>query len=765
MSSIIKLVYGSEIKREIVEGKYHQTTSTTRLRETVNAIFEKNKWQPDLFASLKKSAIKSILKKMISEQKAQNLPVLFKKAEELMQESKLKHPLMPEQIHQLCKTLHKEFATYPEFEISYLLRNQSAVKKYLVHHHIITSKDGSIEVHEKYNKAQLQKMYDVMHTSSVATQNEVSEETKCLATVIAEKGYADRIAEKGIDDRIKIKKQRLERLDREIHKKMLFESVAKTPYRDVLSEIQRMDPTALSLQPQRDEELDRKTYRTLLSKSAVKMSYEEILSEIQRMDPTLSLYPMYLRLCSFEKDRSRQQSQPNIMKPGTEINHIPTLYPENISDSSAKRIAHFLSFIASSKDANKIEERLKALTSIDRLDILFLHQLTANNPSLRKVNFEQAAGYLPTRNQAGLDAKILKTLLELEENPIFIQIFEKETMNILQNLENHVCKQDYHEEFAQDMHRGSKKISLSENSTVLISGTFDRDAHNNSPIELFSLGQANPKKIDPLKSDINFESLREEHLKNFASDLNKFAQNDSSLFTILQGLLTQTFQNLITRKTLAAVAKSFGIPEGDSSMLGFYVELNPQKKTFKYLSEHRIQASYEIEIVIKTVAVNSDKKAISKLSGISIVIDKKNGVWECSPSFKELINTLIKLRQIHQEIVNEEEKAKAKLQDVKGQLKKDKGNSVLREQHLLLANKLFLLVEEGKWLTKQYAQEFKKLSPNLQALHDNYVAESMDQTAESVLAEMTNEKKRGNLYANSKHIDHELIALQRMKTS
>ncbi|MBX3719898.1 MAG: hypothetical protein KF898_09655 [Parachlamydiales bacterium] len=157
MAFIIKLFYGSEIKSEIENGSYDSIADATDLDKTVIDIFNKNGWQPDFWESEKKAAIKSVLKDCLFERKTGLVPSLLNAAQSLIMADKIPLPLTPDSADQLCQKLRriKPYNVFKPHEISYILRNYSAVISVLQKDQIISiSPKGRILLNDNLNDHQ-----------------------------------------------------------------------------------------------------------------------------------------------------------------------------------------------------------------------------------------------------------------------------------------------------------------------------------------------------------------------------------------------------------------------------------------------------------------------------------------------------------------------------------------------------------------------------------------------------------------------------------
>lgn len=136
----IKLFYGDEIRTEIENGRHHIYTDATKLDQTVDTIFRDNKWEQDSWTAAKKAAIKDVLKDSLTERKQELLPNLLQAAKLIMMANGIKLPLTPEAVNDLSERLHRisSYGVFKPYEISYILRNFSAVTNQLAADHIIT---------------------------------------------------------------------------------------------------------------------------------------------------------------------------------------------------------------------------------------------------------------------------------------------------------------------------------------------------------------------------------------------------------------------------------------------------------------------------------------------------------------------------------------------------------------------------------------------------------------------------------------------------
>lgn len=136
----IKLFYGSEIRSEIENGRHHVTADATNLDKTVDDIFQTNQWQQDSSTTAKKAAIKDVLKDSLWERKQELLPNLLQSAQTFMIADQIKLPLTLEDSDVLSKKLQQTrlYKAFKPYEISYILRNFSAVRDLLAHDQIIT---------------------------------------------------------------------------------------------------------------------------------------------------------------------------------------------------------------------------------------------------------------------------------------------------------------------------------------------------------------------------------------------------------------------------------------------------------------------------------------------------------------------------------------------------------------------------------------------------------------------------------------------------
>jgi len=154
---IIKLFYASEIKLEIENGSYDSIADATDLDKTVRDIFNSNKWQPDFWESEKKAAIKSVLKDCLFERKAGLVPSLLNAAQSLIMADKIPLPLTPDSADQLSQKLRRirPYNLFKPYEISYILRNSSAVISVLQKDQIIgISPKGRILLNDNLNDHQ-----------------------------------------------------------------------------------------------------------------------------------------------------------------------------------------------------------------------------------------------------------------------------------------------------------------------------------------------------------------------------------------------------------------------------------------------------------------------------------------------------------------------------------------------------------------------------------------------------------------------------------
>lgn len=167
MAFLIKLFYGSEIRSEIENGHYDSIADATDLDKTVKDIFDSNKWQPDSWESEKKAAIKSVLKDCLFERKTGLVSPLLNAAQSLIMADKIPLPLTPDSADQLCQKLRriKPYYVFKPYEISYILRNYSAIIPILKQEQIIgISPKGRILLNDNLNDHQQKRLQELMKT-------------------------------------------------------------------------------------------------------------------------------------------------------------------------------------------------------------------------------------------------------------------------------------------------------------------------------------------------------------------------------------------------------------------------------------------------------------------------------------------------------------------------------------------------------------------------------------------------------------------------
>jgi hypothetical protein len=679
MSSIIKLVYGSEIKREIVEGKYHQTTGTTRLRETVDKIFKENKWQPDLFESLKKTAIQSILKKMISEQKAKDLPILLKKVEGLISDNKLKTPLTLDSIHQITQELHNEFPAYTTFEVSYLLRNYSAVKNYLALHRIIMQTDsGMIQIEKKFDNLKLKNAYKTVHNSSIEAQIEIQR----LTAILAKK--------------------------------------AGVP----------------------EETLLREVFESMFLKSSKELSLQDVCRQIETHDPTLSQYLTQLRIWSFKKDQERQKLNykiPLLRIPYLYMENISTASAERIATFLTK----VSSDSAKNKNPDRQNDLSKTdiqhllflheLTAQYRLKCIDKHvrEYLPHRGDFGTSIDETIIRKLFALKENPIFAKIITSLLTEAYHA-----FEKNIST--QQIQNHIEADNKELPLTLSLDKQQLVISApffrESSCNTPIELFFSGEP---APLTIFPLSEVPLGKVNPYILDNPHLKWFAYNLNAFAKN------DPRLFSTLQMLLSQTILNEIATRTRSVIFNQMFGLSEEDTSISAFAQKVDPLKKTIKYLSENQIQVTYEVGLNIemsKTENNNTIRKRLKidilinkcegewlcsppqcrVLNSVTPQIEPRDDAPTATLNEEE-IDTMIKLRQ----------KIKNTLHQISVYEKK-----LMEKKYEPFAEQLKLLIQESKDLidhhVKQYDEKFKNLGAYFKTLHESYMIEILDEAEKNM---------------------------------
>ncbi|MBS0653058.1 MAG: hypothetical protein JSR39_05955 [Verrucomicrobia bacterium] len=177
----IKLFYGSEIKSEIEAGGHHLHADATNLDKTVDDIFQKNQWQQDSWTSVKKAAIKDVLKDSLREQKASLIGSMLNLAQSLKKLTNVEPRLTPESADHLSAKVRKHagYNVFKPYEISYILRNFSAASTVLAQDKIIdVSPEGRISPKAKLSddeKRRSNKWIEVFHHNAKSIHKQSKE--------------------------------------------------------------------------------------------------------------------------------------------------------------------------------------------------------------------------------------------------------------------------------------------------------------------------------------------------------------------------------------------------------------------------------------------------------------------------------------------------------------------------------------------------------------------------------------------------------------
>ena len=586
MSFLIRLFYGNKIRGEVKEYLKNKTPDAQRLDDSVNNIFEENKWTGGFLESSKKAAIKTILKDELMSEKAAMRTGLLLRAKSIMKEKNFKFPLQPNEAEYLCTELRKmpEYAIYSPDEILYHLRIRSVMEKGKI------ERKGAVDLHTSYieelkkNKEDFHELTKMISTITGKTQEEVDREVyravfnkeptdlkykevfKALQTVSREHRF--QAYRKMIDfarliettkslsneDAIAFDKIGADKANEEVKTKNLskygffygqlvkqVEDVEDNPfYERFVKKLMEAFESNFKI-PNLENNRTPKNFRSILEKLSKK--------PFENLDTICSLREMNTNL--------------------KEV--IPYLY--QITTESAKRIQKFLQ--------DPSDSNLECLTNEDQKHLLLLAYFLIPNGSIKfqpiaseNLNWKTLDGYLPHRNEFGtsIDNAIVTQLYKLKQDYIFLSVYENAIVKVIQNKKMRSAVKD---EIMNKFDKAKKKpsqlnIAKEEIKAILpeseittepltIINTFVFDSNRNPTISIW-LSKSNEKvipgvitqKIDDknkkLTADEQEEKEAEVKTNKLAIYLKAFAGNDDELFLVLQCAVGQTLRGTINRE-------------------------------------------------------------------------------------------------------------------------------------------------------------------------------------------------------------------------
>jgi len=168
LSFLVRSYFDKEIKREINEvmGQGPNAVDANRLDDTVNTIFNRCHWKAGFGESVKKAAIKDLLKEALVERRATTFPELIRDAEQTMRKKNIQLPLTPSAADTMIEELHKRHPEFRSKDIHYLLRNFSAIESFYMKSGLISkSATGTLQKVDQPNQKTLKSGYLQIHNA------------------------------------------------------------------------------------------------------------------------------------------------------------------------------------------------------------------------------------------------------------------------------------------------------------------------------------------------------------------------------------------------------------------------------------------------------------------------------------------------------------------------------------------------------------------------------------------------------------------------